>query len=453
MPAVRQPNLLFVFADQWRRQALGHEGDPNVKTPRLDDFAAEGVRFANAVSGCPVCGPYRASLLTGQYPLTHGMVVNDQPIRSEAVSFADALNSAGYHTAYIGKWHIDGHGRSSFVSHERRLGFQHWLGYECSHQYVDSPYYADTPEPRIWKGYDAEAQTTAAVEYVREHAATAVPFALFLSWGPPHDPYDTAPERFRRQYRPEETQLRPNVPVECANKAQELLAGYYAHCSALDECFGRLLDELRRLGLDNDTIVIFTSDHGDMLGSHGLWKKQWPHEESISVPFLLRWPGGLSEAPRTVTQIIDAPDIMPTILGLCGAPVPATVEGRNLSGIISGEEPEDDAGALLSCYFPFHELHYRNGGRDFRGIRTRRHTYVRDHDGPWLLFDNQADPWQLRNVVTDPASADVLGKLDAALAGHLRRRGDRFETGVELLRRYTVRLIATDHGDDVYYET
>ena len=452
MPPTKRPNLLFVFADQWRRQALGHEGDPNVGTPRIDAFAEESVRFANAVSGCPVCSPYRASLMTGQYPLTHGMMVNDQSIRSGAVSFADALNAVGYGTAYIGKWHIDGHGRSRFVPKERRLGFQRWLGYECTHQYVDSPYYADSPEPKIWRGYDAEAQTAAAIHYLQERSRTAAPFALFLSWGPPHDPYDTAPERFRKMYSPENLQLRPNVPPEAADKARRTLAGYYAHCSALDECFGRLLDEVRRLGLEDDTIVVFTSDHGDMHGSHGLWKKQWPHEESIGVPFLLRWPSALASTPRVLDQPFDAPDIMPTLLGLCGVQPPGTVEGKDLSPLIRGEGEGDDDGALLACYFPFHELNYSKGGRDYRGIRTRRHSYVRSHEEPWFLFDNQADPWQLRNLAADPECEALRRELDTALADLLRRRGDRFEPGQDILRHYEVRLAPTDHGDDVFYE-
>ena len=449
---MKQPNLIFVFADQWRRQALGHEGDPNARTPRLDAFAARSVRFSNAVSGCPVCSPYRASLMTGQYPLTHGMVVNDQSIRRGAVSFADALNAAGYHTAYIGKWHIDGHGRSRFVPRERRLGFQQWLGYECTHLYQDSPYYDDSPEPKTWRGYDAEAQTAAAIDHMRKRAGAGGPFALFMSWGPPHDPYDTAPERFKRMYKPDGITLRMNVPQEEREKSRGTLAGYYAHCAALDECFGTLLDEMERLDLAENTITVFTSDHGDMHGSHGLWKKQWPYEESIGVPFLLRWPAQLPSALKTVDHLFDAPDIMPTLLGLCGIRQPGTVEGCDLSRLLTGQGELDDNAALLSCYFPFHECSYMAGARDYRGVRTARHTYVRSHEGPWLLFDNQEDPFQMRNLAGDPDSGELRNELDASLTEMLRLRHDRFEQGIDILRRLNVRMSPTDHGDDVHVE-
>ncbi len=441
-----QPNLLFVFADQWRAQACGYAGDPNVQTPRLDGFAAESVNFSHAVSGCPVCSPYRASLLTGQYPLTHGMVVNDQSLRvGEFTSFADALNAAGYQTGYIGKWHIDGHGRSRFVLPERRLGFQFWRGFECTHDYNHSPYYADSDEARLWEGYDAAAQTTEACRFLREER-DGRPWALFVSWGPPHNPYETAPEEFRALYRPEDLVLRPNVPPEAEAQARTDLAGYYAHCSALDSCFGRLLDELEGLGLAGDTVVVFTSDHGDMLGSHGVHRKQWPYEESIRVPFLLRGPG---LAARTVVTPLDAPDVMPTLLSLCGVAIPETVEGRDWSAVARGEAPDTGHSAVLACYLPFHEWHYSRGGREYRGLCTDRYTYVRDLGGPWLLFDNEEDPYQQTNLVGEVSHGEAREALEAQLQQRLAAMGDQFETGQEIVARYGIRL---NNQGDTYYE-
>jgi len=446
---VTQPNLVFVFGDQWRAQAFGYAGDPNVKTPNVDAFAQESVHLPTAVSGWPVCSPYRASLLTGQHPLTHGMVVNDMSIVSHPVSFADALNAASYDTAYVGKWHIDGHGRDSFVPPERRLGFRHWLGYECTHDYNRSSYYGDRPEPGLWEGYDADAQTTAAVAYLRDGRPAGQPFALFLSWGPPHNPYETAPEAFRRLYTPDRISLAPNVPAAAADQARRDLAGYYAHCSALDACFGRLLAALAELRLADDTIVVFTADHGDMLGSQGLWRKQWPYDESIRVPFLLRWPAGLGRVPRTVTAPINSLDVMPTLLSLCGVPIPGTVEGADFAPALRGEHDVDDGGALLACFFPFHECRYATGARDYRGLRTARHTLVRQRQGPTLLFDNRADPWQQRNLADEPVAATVRCDLEAALDHKLARHHDAFEPGWRILRRFSVPL--TDSGDDVYH--
>ncbi len=435
----KSPNLIFVFADQWRGQAVGYAGDSNVRTPHIDAFAAQAVQVTQAVSGCPVCTPYRASLLTGQYPLTNGMFVNDQSIRGNPVSFAQAFNSAGYATAYIGKWHIDGHGRKAYVPPERRLGFQYWRGYECTHDYNNGPYYADAPEVHNWQGYDAADQTEAAISYLRGRQNQEAPFALFLSWGPPHNPYETAPEEFRRQYSAEHVRLRPNVPPAEAAQARTELAGYYAHIAALDACFGRLWGEVQAAGLASDTLVVLTSDHGDMLGSQSCWRKQVPYAESIDVPFLVRLPS--QTAGRQLPLVIDAPDVMPTLLGLCDVPIPATVEGENLAGAMAGGLCPDRA-ALLACYRPFHEWSYAKGGREYRGVRTARYTYVRTREAPWLLFDNQNDPYQQRNLIGTPEGDRLQRQLEEKLRALLAQRGDAFESGPELIARYGIALDA-----------
>jgi len=144
--AHRKPNLVFVFADQWRAQATGYAGDPNAITPHLDKLTKESIVFTTAVSGCPVCSPYRASLLTGQYPLTHGVFINDICLNNQAVSIAEVYNDAGYDTGYIGKWHLAGNGRRDFIPKAKRQGFQFWKVCECTHDYPNSVYYADTNE-------------------------------------------------------------------------------------------------------------------------------------------------------------------------------------------------------------------------------------------------------------------------------------------------------------------
>ena len=191
---MKPPNIVFVFGDQWRAQATGYAGNPIVQTPNLDRLAQESINFYQAVSGCPVCSPYRASLLTGQVPLTHGVFVNDVYLGPNAPSIAQTFADNGYDTAYIGKWHVDGHGRSNPIPPERRQGFDYWQVLECTHNYNQSAYYAgDSDEKRTWEGYDAIAQTRDAQRYIREHDRDR-PFLLMLSWGPPHAPYGTAPE-------------------------------------------------------------------------------------------------------------------------------------------------------------------------------------------------------------------------------------------------------------------
>lgn len=430
-----RPNIVFVFADQWRAQATGYAGDSNAITPHLDKLAAESVNFTHAVSGQPVCSPYRASLLTGQYWLTHGVFMNDVPLRDEAVSIAEVLDGEGYDTAYIGKWHLDGHGRSSYIPPERRQGFQFWRAQECTHDYNRSCYFADDDTPRQWEGYDAIAQTREAQGYIRDHVGKR-PFALFLSWGPPHAPYDTAPEAYKEKIKPEAVALRPNVPEDHAATARHELAGYYAHIAALDTCLGELRNTLEETHLAENTIFVFTSDHGDMLHCHGFLKKQQPYDESIRVPFLLRYPALLGTKGRSVNTPLNAPDIMPTLLGLCGIKVPDTAEGMDFSSALRrGETPQADA-ALLMCSAPFGQWTRKQGGREYRGIRTRRYTYVRDLTGPWLLFDNEADPYQQFNLCGKPEQAALQNGLDQQLNLLLAKTRDTFQPAAYYLDKW-----------------
>ena len=440
----KKPNVVFVFGDQWRRQATGYAGDPNVKTPNLDALARESVNFTHALSGCPVCSPYRASVLTGQRPLTHGVFVNDVYLQPRATSMAQAFSSAGYDTAYIGKWHVDGHGRSSYIPPERRLGFDYWKVLECTHDYNHSPYYAGTSdEKRFWNGYDAIAQTRDVETYIRNHAEDK-PFLLMLSWGPPHAPYETAPEEFRKLYHAEPIELPPNVPDEIAAQAREWLAGYYAHCSALDSCVGDLLTTIQECGIEDDTIFVFTSDHGDMLGSQGETKKQRPWDESIRVPFLLKYPGLSGWRPRETDALIDAPDIVPTLLGLCGIPISEPIEGNDFSGHIAGGDDPSDGAALIMCPQAFGQWTItHHGGKEYRGLRTKRYTYVRDLQGPWLLYDNEVDPCQMRNLAYTAESAGFRDELDALLQKKLRETEDQFLPGAEYIKKWGYRVDET----------
>jgi len=422
----KPPNVLILMADQWRAQAFGYAGDPNVKTPHIDALEHESADFTHAVSSLPVCCPTRASLLTGQRALTHGVFLNDVPLATNAVTFAKVLKAQGYDTGYIGKWHLNGDGRSVFIPRERRQGFDYWKVLECTHNYNHSFYYGDTPEKLEWSGYDAIAQTQDAREYLRARATNSRPFLLMLSWGPPHDPYGNAPEKYRALYDPESLTLRGNVPKGPVKGWRRDLAGYYAHCSALDDCVGDVMQTLRDTGLDQKTIVIFTSDHGDMLGSHGMTKKQRPYDESIRVPMLFRCPPALGIKTRHLDVVISSEDFMPTLLGLCHAPIPPTVQGIDYSPYMRGEpDPSDDA-ALILCVAPFSDFAHRNGGREFRGIRTERFTYVRGLDGPWLFFNNENDPLQLTNLVNQPAGAKWQEELDKKLHDKLRQTHDQF---------------------------
>lgn len=435
-----RPNILLLLADQWRAQATGYAGDPNVRTPHLDRLERESVNFTQAVSGMPVCSPARASLLTGQRALTHGVFLNDVPLDPQATTIAKVLAKAGYDTACIGKWHVDGHGRSAFIPRERRQGFDYWKVLECTHAYNRSPYYADGPEKLLWEGYDALAQTRDAQRYLEDSARAAKPFFLFLSWGPPHNPYETAPAKYKALYAPEKIVLRGNVPPANEAAARRELAGYYAHCSALDDCVGDLIETLRKTGRLDNTIVLFSSDHGDMLWSQGEQRKQRPYEESARVPFLLRLPAAYGIAPRRVDGTINIEDWMPTLLGLVRVPIPASVEGLDFGGYLRGGDDPSGGAALLACVSPFGEWQRDRGGREYRALRTARHTYVRDLNGPWLLFDHDTDPLEQHNLAGSAAHAALQARMDAQLRERLAKVRDDFRPGPDYIAKwgYTV---------------
>ena len=442
-----KPNVVFLLTDQWRLQALGYAGNRQAHTPNIDRLAGESLNFKHAISGYSVCCPWRASFLTGQYPLTHGVIVNDVPISGDPVGLGDAFKQAGYNTAYIGKWHVDGRGRKLYIPPERRLGFDYFKALECTHDYNQSAYYDnDDPAMRFWGGYDVFAQTADAQDYIRSQSAEK-PFMLVLSWGPPHNPYETAPQEYRDLYNPGEIELRPNVPLAMADEAREWLAGYYAHCSAIDKSVGDIMLTLDERGLSEDTVLVFASDHGDMLGSQGWTRKQKPWEESIRVPFLLRYPAKYGPESRAVEPFLNAHDIMPTLLGLCGLPIPESVEGRDVSPALAGETIESDsrmdaggAGALLACFHPFGEWSRPVGGHEYRGLRTARYTYCRRLDGPWLLYDNDSDPFQLDNLVGNERYAEIQAELEALLQRELDAIGDDFLPGMAYINKWAYPL-------------
>ncbi|MCC6697995.1 MAG: sulfatase-like hydrolase/transferase, partial [Candidatus Hydrogenedentes bacterium] len=255
-------------------------------------------------------------------------------------------------------------------------------------------------------------------------------------------------EAFRAMYDPAKLTLRPNVPKQVEESSRKDLAGYYAHCSALDQRVGELRKTLEETGIDKDTIFVFTSDHGDMLGSQGEMRKQRPWDESIRVPFLIRYPEGLGAQARSDALLINSPDIMPTLLGLCGIDVPRTVEGTDFSAVLRGQSAKRPEGALIACYHPFGEWTRPKGGREYRGLRTERYTYVRALDGPWLLYDNETDPYQLKNRCGDAEMASVQKHLEALLSRTLRDVGDDFLPGDAYVRRWNY---PTDKNGTVPY--
>lgn len=433
------PNLLFVFADQQRAGDLACEGNPDALTPHLDRMAAEGVRFTNAVSTCPVCTPYRAALLTGRYPLSNGMVVNDVRLPVTERSLGQVLREAGYATGYFGKWHLDGPYRGGFTPPgPRRQGFDTWAAADCCHDYLHSWYYRDDPEPIFIDGYDADHFTELTIDFMREHREE--PFAAVVSWGPPHNPYEVLPPEYRVHDAAGLT-LRPNVPAEDEALARQQYAGYYDHITALDRCVGRLREALEELGLAEDTLLVFTSDHGDMLRSHGRYEKQLPYEESAAVPFLACQPGALPAGAVSDT-LLNVPDLMPTVLAQLGVPCPDTVEGVDLSFALRGEPGAEPSSAFLANPVPFMP---NREVPEWRAVRTKTHTYAETRQGPWLLYDNTADPYQQHNLAEAPEAAGVRGQLHDELWQWLGQLGDEFLPLEAYVERFGFNLAPSGH--------
>ena len=430
-----KPNIVFVLTDQWRAQATGYAGDPNVKTPNLDALASRSINFTNAVSVCPVCTPYRASLMTGRYPLSTGMFMNDLYLPDEELCMGEIFKTAGYETAYIGKWHLDGHGRDTFIPRVRRQGFDYWKVLECTHEYNESYYYAGDDRTKLkWQGYDAYPQTQDAQKYIREYAAGGKPFLLVMAYGGPHFPHRYAPKELKDQYPVDSIKLRPNVPEEMKSRARKEAQGYYAHCTAIDGCVGDIYRTLEETGIADNTIFIFTSDHGEMLGSQGQppRRKQRPWDEFIRVPFLLRYPAVSGHKGRSVKEPINTPDILPTLLTLAGIEIPGTVEGEDLSRFVLDRKTQEDRAALFMNVSPFDSP----DRKAFRGIRTSRYTYVCNPDGPWLLYDNQVDPYQMENLLGAAKHAGLQKKLEGMLQSKLRQTGDKFHSKQHYLEEW-----------------
>ena len=272
-----------------------------------------------------------------------------------------------------------------------------------------------------------KAQTTHTIEYLKNRNSTN-PVCLFLSWGPPHHPYREVPQKYLDMYPPETIRGRPN----CPETPRHDLQGYYAQTTFLDDQFGRLVQGLEELGIMENTILAFSSDHGDMHGSQGVYKKQWPWDECIKVPFVLSYPRVIE--PGTVFRFpINAVDVMPTLLGLAGADIPETVEGVDLSPFIRGEkdDPPESVMFMNPCSFEIGDARgedqyptYRGKQLQYRGVRTNRYTYVRTIEGPWLLYDNREDPYQMDNLIDKPELKAVQDRLESMLKAHMEKIGD-----------------------------
>lgn len=447
----KKPNIVFVLADQWRAQATGYNGDPNLigKTPNLDQLAAQGVHFKNAISVTPVCTPFRAALLTGQYPTTTGMIFNDLHLPDESVTMAELFKDSGYKTGYIGKWHLDGMGRFDYTPPERRQGFDYWKALECSHDYNNLIYYeGNNSEKKKWEGYGPYAETQDAISYIKKNAAEEDPFLMVLAWGAPHFPHASAPKEFQDQFNEDDIILRGNVSEDKRAIAKKEAVGYYSHILALDKCMGDLEKAIQDAGISDNTIIVFTSDHGEMLGSHGVRpkQKQVPWAESVRIPFLLKYPALLGKKKIEVDAPINAPDILPTLLSLADLPVPEFVDGESMVDVIKNPELKKDKATLVMNVSPF-----AGKSDEYRGVYTSRYAYVKTLDGPLFLFDNEKDSLQMNNLINKPEYKELQEEMEVVLQRELKKIGDEFKPRQYYIDKWNYNLNAAgyiDYGKD-----
>ncbi len=423
----------------------------------MDRLAHESVNFTNATSMHPVCGPYRASLFTGCYSSSTGYVINELRARTDLPTLAQSLNRCGYRSEYIGKWHLwASEGKDLNTFHQKtenqfvkpgpdRLGFdEYWAGYNFNHDYYKGFYFRDNANRIVLDGYEPDLVTNLAIERLRRAADSPRPLNLCVSYGTPHQPWNlkNVPSEWANQFNAHNFPLPGNYErgsgeywhswydaewwdKEVAPNLSTWQAIYYAMTANLDWNIGRILRTLDELGLANDTLVVFTSDHGEMFGAHGRVQKNIFWEEALRVPFLLRWPG---HAPANFVSdvCLNTPDIMPTLLSLVGAEIPTSVEGDDLSAACLGRKCEVEPEASF-CQGMAPSVDW-DDGFEWRSARNKQYTYaIMRESRKEFLFDNIADPLQTQNLATSLDHMDVKTKLSEWMRRKMETLGDSFQ--------------------------
>ena len=421
-----KPNVLWIFSDQHRAVALSCYGDPNVDTPHLDRLAAEGMRFTNAYANTPICAPFRAGLYTGQYITTHQVISLHRPLLSPHPILPEIMQANGYHTSHMGKWHLSGGAAPShFASPYFRPGWDDWLGWENSNDPLASEFArGDHPLPRrTLNGYQTDALTDHTISWLKQRPADQ-PWFHVVSIEPPHPP-NIAPDSYMAQFADKPLAYRPNFAHDHPqrDRFESSLRGYYAQIKNLDDNVGRLLAALEANGQLDNTIICYFSDHGDMMGSHGRLGKSRPEEESANIPLIVRYPAQVP-AGLVSDALISNVDFMPTLLGMLDIPVPEVVEGQDLSATLRGERPDGAEIVLLQFENNFFA---ETPETKFRGLRVGHWLYTVFYTtGPTQLFDLDADPYQMHNLIDAADHAPVRERLHAQLVDHLDRIGDDF---------------------------
>jgi len=465
--ASRKPNLLLLMADQHRGDCLGAAGHPVVRTPNLDRLAAEGVRFRCAYTSVPSCTPARSSLLTGLGPWRHGMLGYGVVAERHENEMPRMLREAGYYGVGIGKmhWHpqrnlhgfhqtiLDESGRvesPGFISDYRR-----WFREQA-------PDFNPDATGIGWNDYQAKAYALperlhpthwtgeTAIEFLRNYTRKE-PFFLKVSFARPHSPYDP-PERFMQMYElanipkafigawaernaqrgtklPSDT-WRGDLGEEQVRRSRQ---GYYGSISFVDEEIGRILEVLERSGRLENTLILFTADHGDMTGDHYLWRKTYAYEASARIPMLVRWPESLLAARRgqVLRQPVELRDILPTFLDVAGVRVdPRRFDGRSLLDLVRGK-----AAGWREYVDLEHDVCYSRENH-WNALTDGKHKYIfHALNGEQQLFDLERDSGECHDLASEHEHAETLRRWHGRLMKHLEERGAPFAVNGDLALR------------------
>jgi uncharacterized sulfatase len=425
--ADRRPNVVFILSDQQRWDTVGAYGCPLDLTPNLDAMARRGVRFGHAFTCQPVCAPARGCLQTGKYATAHGVYRNGIALAETERTLAHYFKDAGYEVGYTGKWHL-AETRDQAIPPERRGGYvDHWYAADLleftSHPY-DGHMFGSDMRPVPVEGYRVDWTTDLALEFVRRPREG--PFYLFISYLEPHHQNDwnrfVAPDGYAERY------ANAPVPADLRERPGDWPSqwpDYLGMCARIDECVGKIFAELEKVGQADDTIVLYTSDHGCHFRTRNAEYKRACHESAIRVPAILSGPG---VAPgRVLEQMVSLIDFPPTLLDAAGLPVPAAMQGQSARQLWEG----DEAGWPEEAFFQISESELG------RGIRTRRwkySVYAPERD-PWqesssdvyqerYLYNLDADPHERINLVGRPDHAEVAEELRARLIARMVAAGE-----------------------------
>ena len=422
-PDHSKPNILFIYTDDQSYDALsivqkeqGARGRfPWLKTPNLDRLAAEGVRFRNAFVMNSLCSPSRAVNLTGLYnhESGNGIASNFRPFPVKNVTHATLMRAAGYTTAYVGKWHMG--------SQRERPGFDHHATYVGHGRYEDCPYIVDGKNVPT-KGWVDDVATEYAIDFIKKQKTSAKPWSLILGFKTPHQPWEP-PARAKDLYAGQLARTVPNTntpPIYWPNPArakkpvppkEPTNLGYFRCVSAMDECVGRLLKALDQSGFSSNTIVVFTSDNGFYLGAHATGDKRSAYEESLRVPFIVRYPalGGKARG-RVVDEMVLNLDLAPSLLDFAGVPAPKEMQGDSWRPLLTGENVP-----WRQSWFYEYFTENQKGTRvpDITAVRTVDAKLIKYPGFPaWTeLFDLKSDPYEIHNLIDDPAAAQLKAKM------------------------------------------